>query len=355
MRRDTRGRFLGAASRAANDVAVPCRTWSWATPSTYPWPTQTHVNEAIVIIIGSVRSVTASSLGFHLCALLVAVLLMLNTARAAERPAVHNKAFWLALRADGFKLPARESALPLALEAAALLGSTDPALRDAVAYEALATWIYEERRLEAGELERLRATLAANAKRGLGEAEGDGLFLRSFSTRALSVLAAADLKQPFLDPQQFDGLVELGIEGLAGERDLRGYVPGKGWGHATAHSADLLKFLSRSPRLRREQQARIVNAIAERLRSAGQVFVWGEDARLAAALTSLARRTDADPAPFDGWFQRLREEHAAVSNSPESLARSSESRGICALPASPERMSHCAPNWLKYLLWYVPN
>jgi hypothetical protein len=115
------------------------------------------------MIIGSVRSVTASSLGFHLCALLVAVLLMLNTARAAERPAVHNKAFWLALRADGFKLPARESALPLALEAAALLGSTDPALRDAVAYEALATWIYEERRLEAGELDRLRATLAASA------------------------------------------------------------------------------------------------------------------------------------------------------------------------------------------------
>ena len=245
-------------------------------------------------------------------ALLLAVLLGCNTALAGEPPPVHNKAFWLALRADGFKLPPEESALPLALEAAALLGSTDPALRDAVAYEALAAWIYEERRLTAGELERLRATLAANAKRGLGEAEGDGLFLRSFSTLALSVLAAADLKQPFLDAQQFDGLVELGIEGLGGERDLRGYVPGRGWGHATAHSADLLKFLGRSPRLRREQQARIVSAIAQRLRSAGQVFVWGEDARLAAALTSLARRADADPAPFEGWFQRLREEHAAV-------------------------------------------
>lgn len=246
------------------------------------------------------------------CALLVAVLLVLNTARAEERPAVHDTAFWVALRADGFKLPPTQSVLPLALEAAALLGSTDPALRDAVAYEALATWIYEERRLDAGELDRLRSRLAANAKRGLGEGEGDGLFLRSFSTLTLSVLAAADLKQPFLDPQHFDGLVELGIEGLVGERDLRGYVPGKGWGHATAHSADLLKFLSRSHRLRPAQQARIVNAIAERLRSAGQVFVWGEDARLAAALTSLARRSDADPEPFNGWFKRLREEHTAL-------------------------------------------
>jgi hypothetical protein len=249
--------------------------------------------------------------GFQSCALLVAVLLVFSTASAEER-AAHDKAFWVALRAAGFKLPTQESVLPIALEAAALLGSTDPALRDAVAYEALATWIYQERRLDAGELDRLRATLAANAKRGLGEEEGDGLFLRSFSTLALSVLAAADLKQPFLDAQQFDGLVDLGVEGLAGERDLRGYVPGKGWGHATAHSADLLKFLSRSHQLRPAQQSRIVSAIAERLRSAGQVFVWGEDARLAAALTSLARRSDADPAPFNGWFKRLSEEHAAV-------------------------------------------
>jgi hypothetical protein len=29
-------------------------------------------------------------------------------------------------------------------------------------------------------------------------------------------------------------------------------------------------------------------------------------------LTSVARRADADPAAFNGWFQRLREEHAAV-------------------------------------------
>jgi hypothetical protein len=259
-----------------------------------------------------VRALGASSVGCQSYALLVAALLVFNTAPAEERPAAHDKAFWVALRADGFKLPPTESILPMALEAAALLGSTDPALRDAVGYEALATWIYRERRLDAGGLDRLRATLTANARRGLGEEEGDGLFLRSFSTLALSVLAAADLKQPFLDSPQFDGLVDLGVEGLAGERDLRGYVPGKGWGHATAHSADLLKFLGRSPRLRAAQQARIVDAIAERLRSAGHVFVWGEDARLAAALTSLARRSDADPAPFNGWFKRLREQHAAL-------------------------------------------
>ena len=247
---------------------------------------------------------------------MVAGLVVFGSARTEAQSTAHDRAFWVGLRSAGFKLPQSESASPLALEAASLLGSTDPELRDDIAYEAIETWVYREQRLDAAELNQLRATLSANARRGLGEAVGDGLFLRSFSTLALAVLAAEDLKRPFLDSQQFDGLVDLGIEELGRERDLRGYVPGKGWGHATAHCADLLKFLARSHWLRPEQQSRLINAIAERLRSAGQVFVWGEDARLAAALTAIAGRSDADPAPFLGWFKRLGAEHAALWSGP---------------------------------------
>jgi hypothetical protein len=135
------------------------------------------------------------------------------------------------------------------------------------------------------------------------------------------VLAAEDLKRPFLDAQKFDGLIELAIDELARERDLRGYVPGKGWGHATAHCADLLKFLARSHWLRAQQQARIVDAIAERLRSAGLVFVWGEDARLAAALSAIAGRGDADAAPFVAWFKRLKGEDVALWSGSFDVAR----------------------------------
>ena len=34
---------------------------------------------------------------------------------------------------------------------------------------------------------------------------------------------------------------------LLDETDRRGYVPGLGWINATAHAADLLKFLVRNP------------------------------------------------------------------------------------------------------------
>ena len=261
------------------------------------------------------------SQGARLLILATAALLALLANGGAEARATHDRDFWVTLRSSGFKLPPGEPALPLALEAAALLGSTDSELRDDIAYEALETWVYRQQRLSSAELGRLRTVLSANARQGLGEETGDGLFLRSFSLLALAVLAAEDLKRPFLDEQQFDALLDLAFTELASERDLRGYVAGKGWGHATAHCADLMKFLARSHWLRTEQQPRIVDAVAGRLRSAGLVFVWGEDARLAAALSSLAQRPDADPAPFLAWFQRLRAEHEALWSGPLEPAR----------------------------------
>jgi Protein of unknown function (DUF2785) len=254
------------------------------------------------------------------CRLWIIALLAVLCAPLGEATA-HDKTYWQELRSEHFKLRAGEPALPLALEAAGLLGSTDPELRDEIGYEAIAAWVYEQPVLDPAALEQLRSTLVANARRGLGEEESDQLFVRSFSTLALSVLAAEDLKRPYLDQRRFDELLEFALAELAGERDLRAYVVGKGWGHATAHCADLLKFLARSHWLRAEQQPRIIEAVAERLRTAGQVFVWGEDARLAAALTSIARRSDANPGPFTVWFERLAKENQALWRGPLDTTR----------------------------------
>jgi hypothetical protein len=139
----------------------------------------------------------------------------------------------------------------------------------------------------------------------LGEAENDTVFVRSFSALYLSILAAEDLRHPFLSPPAFKQTLDLALQSYAREKDLRGYVPGKGWAHATAHVADLLKFLGRSPHLSKEEQKLIVNAVAQRCRSAGSVFSHGEDARMAAALLSIAERKDCDEEVFRSWCEQL--------------------------------------------------
>jgi hypothetical protein len=254
-------------------------------------------------------------------AALIALTPALPLSTAAAAATTHDRAYWLALKADDFKLPAGASAAALGREVLALLGSTDPEMRDGVGYEAFASWVYRDQLVGPKELQALQVPLLAAARAGLGEAAGDGIFGRSFALLDLSVLAAEDLKRPYLTELQFRELLSVACDSLARERDLRGYVPGKGWAHATAHAADLLKFLARSPRLAPAEAARIVAQIAERLRTADQVFVWGEDARLAAALSALPARRDFEPEWFDAWFARLEAEHAALWQGPLDVGK----------------------------------
>ena len=83
-----------------------------------------------------------------------------------------------------------------------LLFSTDPVLRDEVAYSAAERWILRDKRVDAGELRQLLERWSRNLENGLGEAGTDRVFGRSFSALCLSLIAAADLQSPFLAPAE---------------------------------------------------------------------------------------------------------------------------------------------------------
>jgi hypothetical protein len=92
------------------------------------------------------------------------------------------------------------------------------------------------------------------------------------------------------------------------ERDLRGYVPGKGWAHAIAHGADALGVLAGSPHAGIGELTVILDVIAERvMQPADRVFSSGEPDRLALAAMQVLRRNRV---PFDilePWVERLGE------------------------------------------------
>jgi hypothetical protein len=217
----------------------------------------------------------------------------------------HDAAFWRAIKDHNFAVPSHESAGALALEIADLAASTDPSLRDGCGYETLVAWIYRDNLLTGEHLETLRRKLLPPMISHIGESENDTVFARSFSALYLSILAAQDLRKPFLSAAAFKETLDTALRCYAEEKDLRGYVLGKGWAHATAHVADLLKFLARSPHLSAEDQKRIVNGVSQRCRTAHLVFTWGEDARMAAALLSIVDRKDFSASAFETWFQSL--------------------------------------------------
>ena len=226
-------------------------------------------------------------------------------AAAADRG--HDRSFWRGIVQNHFEVPAGQSADALVLELGDYLGSPDPELRDDFAYSIAAAWIYRDRRVSEKTLHDLVKAWSANLRVGLGGTGSDTLFLRAFSALDLSILAALDNQRPFLDDAELAGLLSAALAYLAGEKDLRAFDARNGWMHATAHTADLLKFLGRNRRLRPADQGRILEAVAAKLRTAGETFTHGENERLAAAVQSLVRREDFDAAGFTRFLADVAE------------------------------------------------
>jgi hypothetical protein len=252
----------------------------------------------------------------------------------ADEPAAERRGrdFWKAL-AEGCAVPPGETALGLVREAVSLLGHHDTFWRDDVGYGVVASCVYQKKQLKPEERRALVGELSANLRRGIGETGTDSALRRSFSALDLSILAAVELQEPALDAAGYRGLLSAALAYLRDERDLRGLVPGVGWVHATAHTADLLRFLARDPRFTPADQTRLLDAAWTRVTVPGEpVFTQAEDERLAAALLSVARRPDFDPAVLDPWLARFVEQEKAVWRSappdPSTLAASQNARNL---------------------------
>ena len=248
---------------------------------------------------------------------------------AAER----SREFWLALAQD-CDVPAGESAYALVKEATSFLGSPDPVWRDDIGYGVVAACVYQQRRLDPDQRRVLVATLTGNLRQGIDQpAGGDATLLRTFSALDLSIFAALELQVPALDANGYRQLLDAAFAYLRDERDLRGLDERVGWVHATAHTADLLKFLARDPRFTPADQGRLLDAAWERMTLPGTpVFTHAEDERLAAAIVSAVRRDDFDAPRFESWLDRFGALEARVWErlppQPATLDASQNSRNL---------------------------
>jgi hypothetical protein len=224
-----------------------------------------------------------------------------------------SASYWRQVQEADFEVPADRPLDDLTAELTRMLGSNDPVVRDRTAYPALATWtsrgVYDDL------LSGLGDGMAAGLTVGLGERESDTVFRRSFSVLVLGECVARDNAAALVPPGKVLEWGDRVSTWYLRERDLRGYVPGKGWAHAIAHGADAIGTLAESPHLGQNELTVLLDVLADRLTLPAETqFVHGEPDRMAAATMSVLRRNVVPLSVLEPWVARIAA--AATSRAP---------------------------------------
>jgi hypothetical protein len=148
--------------------------------------------------------------------------------------------------------------------------------------------------------------MAAGLRVGVGETGTDTVFRRSFSALVLAECIARDNSRPLLPGGKILDWGDRIATWLLRERDLRGFVPGKGWAHAVAHGADAMGTLASSPHLATPELTVVLDVIADRvLLPVDRLFGAGEPDRLALATMKVLRRNLVPLSVIEPWIARL--------------------------------------------------
>lgn len=207
------------------------------------------------------------------------------------------------IAADNYKAPTRPELYPLMLAMGTHTGSIDPELRDDLIYMTLATWI-ERDVFEAEDLNEI-VQVALNEKHlfyGLGEKESDTVFTRSFSMLIVAAVLHAHRRRPFLPDNELQVIKRKILRYLQGERDLRGYVPVKGWAHAVAHTADALEELVQCVEMDGGDVGEILAAMRKLIITTEGVYICEEDERLVTAVLAAWQRDEISDEAIVQWL-----------------------------------------------------
>ena len=215
-----------------------------------------------------------------------------------------ESAFWEQVAASGHRVPDAHPLPELTAELTAMLGDPAPRRREAIARRTLTAWVgagvYDDLMHGLGD------GMAAGLDIGIGEDGTDTVFRRSLSAVVLTACLERNNREDLLPAETVLRWGDRIVVWLLRERDLRGFVPGKGWAHPVAHGADALDVLARSEAVGLLELTVLLDVIADRLLlPTTHRLQHGEDDRLARATMQILRRDVIDHEVLVRWLARV--------------------------------------------------
>ncbi|MCM1992168.1 DUF2785 domain-containing protein [Oceanirhabdus seepicola] len=198
----------------------------------------------------------------------------------------------------------------LSLELMEALKSTDWILRDELALSFLWKLIMEDM-LEEGQIRNL-LKLALSEEHlfyKLGAIEDDSVFNRAFTTLIIRWIIkyhndkVKNDQHEILSKEEVLDCFNKVMEYLKKEKDVRGYVQDKGWGHSAAHTGDALVSFAGSTELDKTQLLEILQGIKDKVSIVYYVYKNEEAERLTTACIELIKRDDMEEEDIVEWIR----------------------------------------------------
>lgn len=207
------------------------------------------------------------------------------------------------IKENDYKVPQCINPYQLSLVMMDNIGDIDSELRDDLILSNLFTWINEEILLSKEVYELLKIALdEQHILKGLGNIN-DSVFSRTFSTEIIAAIIYRHRREKFIDESDVQKAFNTVLKFYNEDKDVRGYVEGKGWAHGAAHGADALDEFARCEEIGYEGLKLILDAIYKKVNINHYGYIHFEDERIITAVKAILERKIVPIKEIEDWIR----------------------------------------------------
>ncbi|GAB6988681.1 DUF2785 domain-containing protein [Paenibacillus pini] len=218
-----------------------------------------------------------------------------------------------------YQVPIGVSPVQVVHEMLLHIGSIDSELRDNLIYSTFYKWISNEILT----IEQVRSVLEIclddeHLFLGIGDTDSDTVFTRTFSVLIVPIVLSFNESVDFLSEDDIRTIFHKICLYYELEKDLRGYVPIKGWAHSAAHGADALKSLVNSNVLQEEDLLNVLELIRNKTAIYSYCYTDDEDDRMAVIVKAIVQRNILKDEQIIDWVESVRN-YQSLGKYPEDM------------------------------------
>lgn len=270
----------------------------------------------------------------------------------------------MSIRDNEWEIPEDENKYELALEAMSNIGSTDPELRDELILELVFDMIVEKDLTDEEVKELMELALSEkHLFNNIRQEEDDSVFNRAFTVLLVGGMLYRhnQNEDKLFTEEEIKRVCNELIRYAREEKDVRGYVEGKGWAHSAAHTGDALREIALCHEVKEAQLLEMLKTIKEKICISYYVYINNEDERLVSAVINIIQRRVIKDEDVINWIKSFEDmdktgeypkDHYLISNHKNFLAalyfrlkRRNESKEF--LDAIEEVLLNTAPAYFK--------